>query len=133
MKDFYMKRLESYIKDHPSIAKQIIENKFGQALELYELRDLNDDEAIKLYYEIKNAVAIYNSPYDQKKIAYAIQSSRSGIGGAAMTMFECAFCGKEELWSNTAVPRICKDCANEMAKDIILHGYDLLKNGGNNK
>lgn len=58
MKDFYMARLENFIQKHPSIAKQIITDKFGQALELYELRDLSDNEAIELYYDIKNVVAI---------------------------------------------------------------------------
>lgn len=135
MKYFYMTRLENFIQRHPSIAKQIITDKFGQALELCELRDLSDNEAIELYYNIKNAVAMHESPYSQKKLAYAIQASRSGIGGSSMTMFSCSFCGKEELWSNTAVPHICSSCAEDMAKNIILSGYELLKEAnrhGNN-
>ena len=37
----------------------------------------------------------------------------SRIGGAAMTRWTCAFCGKQAWCGNTAVDVLCHDCAAE--------------------
>jgi hypothetical protein len=35
------------------------------------------------------------------------------IGGAAMTLWACGICSKEQMHSSTAVPRVCLDCAKD--------------------
>ncbi|MFW6007869.1 MAG: hypothetical protein ACOCP8_01280 [archaeon] len=61
-------------------------------------------------------------------IMRAIQSSRSGIGGSAMTNFICKFCGKEDMWGNTATPNICDECAQLIANYISINFKRILKN-----
>lgn len=81
-------------------------------------------------YELDEVIKLKESPIDVKKLAYAIQHSRSGVGGCALTEYECKFCGTEELWINTATPGICKSCATEMAKYIAK--YKNILKGANN-
>lgn len=35
----------------------------------------------------------------------------SVVGGAALTAYTCENCGKEDIYSITATPRWCKECA----------------------
>lgn len=78
--------------------------------------------------ELDEAIRLKESPIDVKKLTYAIQHSRGGAGGCAITEFRCKFCDKPEMWSNTNTPGICRDCATEMAKNIAKYS-DILKNG----
>lgn len=40
-----------------------------------------------------------------------------GFTGAAMTPFVCSLCGKEDVWNDTLVPKICCDCARQAIKN----------------
>lgn len=128
MVNFYEKGIEKYILSHSVISKTIITEKFGQALELHELRDLSQEESRSLYFDIKKAILLDESAYDLTKLATAIQDSTGGtIGGAAMTTYTCLFCNNQQMHSSTAVPKICWSCAKDMAQNIVLREEDLLK------
>ena len=48
----------------------------------------------------------------------------SRIGGAAVTVGVCGLCDKEEVFGNTCVDVLCKDCANR--HDLCIHcGGDI--------
>jgi len=100
---------------------------FGKVLSWKEMQEQEKDLLIKMMVQFERAIKIEESPYDIPKLARAIQYSRSGMGGSALTEFECAFCGEIEIWSNTAVPNICRSCSEEMATNIVLYKSDLLK------
>jgi hypothetical protein len=41
----------------------------------------------------------------------------SGVGGSAMTLYTCVICGKEDMWGNTATPKLCANCMTEACKN----------------
>jgi hypothetical protein len=125
--NFYILRIQQKKKGNMEIYNKLLEDMFGRKLTWKEVKELDSDKQIKLMCELERRIKIEKSPYDIKKLAQAIQHSRGGAGGCAMTEFECAFCGEKEWWSNTAVPRICKKCAEDMARNIVLYGMDIMK------
>lgn len=36
-----------------------------------------------------------------------------GLAGQAFTNWKCVVCDKEDLWPNTAVPKVCSKCAKK--------------------
>lgn len=77
--------------------------------------------------DLEDRILLSKSPIDPKKLAKAIQFSRSGAGGCAMTEFTCHFCGEKEWWGNTAVPNICRTCAEKMALSIAKYQPNIFK------
>lgn len=114
-------------ESHQSIYKQTLIAEFGKELNWNDVMKLPKHKIRKFRMALGDNIQLEESPYDIKALAQAIQNSRSGIGGDAMTNFKCALCGTEEMWGNTAVPNICNNCATEMAEKIILNDVDLLK------
>lgn len=131
MEDFYLKQLEKKKKNHEGLYKEVLHEVVGKEMTWDEVKILGKDQLRTLTYTLSNKIRLYESPIDVNKLAYAIQHSKSGMGGCAMTSFTCGFCGKEEMWSNTAVPNICKGCAKDMATKIAMYHPDLLKEGVN--
>lgn len=127
MKDFYILNIQQKKKGNMDIYNKLLEDTFGKQLSWKEVQQLDSDKQIDLMLELERRIKIHQSKYDIKKLVTAIQHSRSGAGGCAITEFECAFCGEKELWGNTAVPKICKKCAEKMAKTIVLSRFDLEK------
>lgn len=124
----YWRRIEQLKKGNMNLYKQCLVIVFGDnAIPWSDVKEADIDKQRELYYELDTLININKSPIDIKKMTRAIQDSRSGIGGSAFTKFTCAFCGREELWSNTAVPRICRGCATDMATQIAIYHYDVLK------
>lgn len=100
---------------------------FNKVLSTEELQSLDRKQQLEIMMELEEREKIDSSCYDVQKIARAIQNSRSGIGGSAFTPFQCAFCAEEECWHNTAVPNICRKCAESMARTIVVNQYTLEK------
>lgn len=100
---------------------------FGRFISWDELKSTERELQARVMLELDEAIMLKESPFDAKKLARAIQDSRSGVGGCAMREFQCKFCGKEELWSNTNTPGICIECATGMAKNIIKYNLDIMK------
>ncbi|MNW65973.1 hypothetical protein D3C74_444030 [compost metagenome] len=92
-----------------------------------ELKNTDRRIQVRVMLELDEVIKLKESPIDVKKLTYAIQQSRSGVGGCAMTEFQCKLCGNEELWSNTNTPGICKECATDMAVNIVVNSYNIMK------
>lgn len=128
MKDFYIDIIAQKKKEDMDIYNKLLQDTFGKILSWKEVQELDRDKQIHLMCELKDRIIKHQSKYDIRKLARAIQNSRSGAGGCAMTEFECAFCEEKEIWDNTAVPKICKKCAEKMAENIVLYNMNLEKN-----
>lgn len=111
--------------------KETLMDLFNQELSWKDVQGLEKSQLRKLTYTLERKIKLSQSPIDVRKLARAIQSSRSGIGGSAMTPYKCHFCGKEEIWGNTAVPNICIECATKMATNIAMNS-NILKEGKEN-
>lgn len=129
MTHFYLNSLYGKKRKYPSIYKELQREIFGKELNWNQMQEQERDNLRHLLIELENRALLMESPIDPEKLARAIQYSRSGIGGAAMTRYECKLCGTEEVWTNTAVPGICKGCATKMALHIAKHCPDILKDG----
>ena len=35
------------------------------------------------------------------------------VSGQAFTDFECALCGRTDMWHNTDVPKFCRECSEK--------------------
>lgn len=132
MKDFYLRNVLDLIKDSKTLSNEPVYEKvsqqmFGSVLSQNELKELSKEELSKLYYQLNRALKEATSPIDIQKLARAIQNSRSGIGGSALTNFVCKFCNEVETWSSTAVPHICMSCATDMARNIVYYQFNILK------
>lgn len=125
--DFYWLNIQNKKKGNLDLYKEAIIDVCGKELSWSEVKTLDRKKQIEILYKLDNKIKIRNSPYDIKKFARALQNSRSGAGGCAMTNFNCAFCGEEEIWSNTAVPKICNKCATKMAEKFVIYGLDIMK------
>lgn len=127
MKTFYIDKIKQHSIENEELLKKLAVEALGREINLADLEKEEVDVLRMLMVLLKNQILINKSPYDVHKIGRAIQYSRSGIGGSALTTFTCLFCNEKETWMNTAVPRICKNCAEEMAQNIVLNNEDLLK------
>lgn len=128
MEKFYINRIFLKKKRNPRVYEDTIIELFDEPLDWGEVEQLENKYLSKLMTTLEKNISIYESPYDLEKLASVIQYSRSGVGLSAMTMYQCKFCEKDEMWGNTATPNICKECARKMAKNIIERGYDIAKN-----
>jgi hypothetical protein len=121
----YLKELLNYQKENNRLFNQTLNELLGE--KRYDLdgeidvekMNLESSEELKLIFKLKNRFKV--DKYNIEKLAKAIQNSRGGIGGSVMTRFPCKFCGKIEVWANTATPGICSECAEKMAKQIVLN------------
>jgi len=123
----YVSLLAQHKKGNMPLYHELLKETFGKELTWKEVQALDKDVLRTLCYDLEERITIHESPYDIKKLAHAIQHSRSGVGGSAITAFTCAFCKKEEWWQNTAVPNICQGCAEKMAKKIIVYNMTITK------
>lgn len=121
-----LKKIAKIKKEHTEIYNVLIKQLYGQELSWEDVQKLPEKDLAKLYLAFRDAIIYMQSPLSLQKLAYAIQASRSGIGGSAITEFECKFCGKKDHWSNTSTPGICFDCAKDMAFYIITK-FDIFK------
>lgn len=127
MQDWYILSIENNKRGNMDVYKKTLKEIFGKELSWSEVKELSRDNQILLLITLKNNITESNSPIAINKLASAIQHSRSGAGGCAMTEYECAFCGEENVWGNTAVPNICGKCAYKMAENIVFSGMDIMK------
>jgi hypothetical protein len=127
--NWYWLNIQAKKKGNLNLYKDVLVELFGEELKWSEVKSLSQDKQAEILWRLEDKIRKNKSPYDIKKLARAIQQSRSGIGGCAITNFTCAFCGKEESWSNTSVPEICIDCATRMAEKFVFYGFDILKDG----
>jgi hypothetical protein len=127
MINHYLLTLQNKKKGNMELYKETLIEILGAELSWKEVQALEKDQLRRLTYTFENKIRLHQSPIDVKKLARAIQHSRSGMGGCAMTSFTCHFCNKEEIWSNTAVPNICYECATKMATKIAMYNSDILK------
>lgn len=127
MEDWCILTIQNHKRGNMDVYRKTLKEVFGQELSWSEVKQLSKENQRRLLITLKNNIAESNSPLAISKLARAILSSRSGIGGSAMTKYKCAFCGEEEIWGSTAVPNICGKCAFKMAENIVIHGYDVFK------
>lgn len=127
LEDFYIKRIAQKKKGNTLIYEQTLVDLFGKKLTWEEVKQLEREQQMNFCIDLENRTIIYKSKYDIKKLARAIQHSRSGAGLCAMTEFECVFCGKKEWWGNTNVPNICCNCSEKMATEMVLSGLKIEK------
>lgn len=127
MKDFYIDRIGKHSIGNEGLLKNSVVEVFGREISMDKLEKEEIDNLRTLLVRLKNQIKINESPYDIAKIAREIQHSRSGMGGCALTAFTCLFCEEVETWMNTAVPNICKNCAEKMALNMVLTNAGFLK------
>lgn len=125
--EFYLPRIESMKTLHPELYAQQLMHLFKEELTWEQVSELSSANLIKLMISMRDAIKINQSSIDILKLTRAIQYSRSGLGLCVMTPYTCSFCGKEEVWSNSAVPQICTSCASEMATNIATHYPNFYK------
>lgn len=124
---YYDEKIFKMANEYHGLYLQVLDEMFGKEITWDELINLDRYTKMKIAYELDSKITISKSKYSVERLAYAIQHSRSGLGGSAMTMFKCGLCGEEELWTNTAVPNICKGCAEKMARNIVLSKIKIEK------
>jgi hypothetical protein len=127
MHDFYIKMIDTKRKSHEEIYLDVVAELWGEIIIWEEIQKKDRSDLRRLLCKLDEGIKMSKSLLDVKKLALAIQHSRSGIGGAAMTPFHCGFCRKVEVWSNTAVPLICTSCATDMAINLISNESDIYK------
>lgn len=127
LESFYINRIQQMKRGNMAEYETVLNRVFDRLVSWEELKNIDHKMQAKVMRELDEAIKLKESPIDVKKLTRAIQHSRSGAGGCAMTKFQCKFCGEEELWSNTNTPGICKGCAAEMARNIAKYNNDILK------
>lgn len=127
MKDFYIDCIREKRDSHKDLYEQLVMRTFGKQLSWEDFQLQNEEALIGFMCELEQQINIEESVLDVKKLARSIQHSRSGGGLAAITSFTCAFCGRTETWSSTAVPNLCLSCATDMAVNMAAHQMDILK------
>ncbi|MEK4824516.1 hypothetical protein NSS71_08155 [Niallia sp. FSL W8-0951] len=127
MEDWCINRIQTKKRGNMEIYENVLLKLFNKKLNWNQVKELNKDNLRKLMVTLERDIKIENSKLDIHKLAKAIQTSRSGAGGSAMTSYECKFCGSEAVWVNTAVPNICLDCATQMAENMVAFELDIFK------
>ncbi|MFF2531231.1 hypothetical protein ACFVS2_20225 [Brevibacillus sp. NPDC058079] len=127
LKHFYLNSIYGKKRKHPDLYKTLQREVFGKELTWKQMQEQEKEKLLPFMCELEERILIHESPIDIEKMTKAILFSRSGVGGTAMTKYSCAFCGTEEYWGNTAVPGICRSCAEKMAKQIAKYTPDVLK------
>jgi hypothetical protein len=127
MNDFYINQIHAKKRKYPELYKEIQKEIFGKTLTWKEMQIQERDILRGMMIKFSDCILYHESPIDVKKLAQAIQHTRSGIGGCAITKYICHFCGSEESWSNTATPGICRGCATKMADNIAKYSPDIFK------
>lgn len=122
-------QLQQNKRGYMDLYNQLLKNKYNKLLSWSEVKKLDRWELFKLNNTLQNMIKEDKSIIDIDKLAYQIQSSRSGAGGCAMTRFKCSLCGEEDMWGNTNVPMICRACAKKMATKIVHMGGRIFKEG----
>jgi hypothetical protein len=125
--DFYIIGIQAKKKGNMDIYNKLLVEMFGKKLSWKEVKNLPRNDQARLMIKLKEKITTHESEFDIKKLARAIQNSRGGAGGCAITSYKCNFCGSEESWGNTAVPNICYNCAGDMASNIVLYEMDIKK------
>ncbi|WCF11530.1 hypothetical protein NDS46_31730 (plasmid) [Paenibacillus thiaminolyticus] len=127
MKNFYLNSIYGLKRKSPNIYKSLQREVFGSELTWEKMRDQPEDKLRHMTVCLEERILLSVSPIDPEKLAKAIQHSRSGIGGTAMTRYSCKLCRGEDVWTNTATPGICKSCAKKMALNIAKYFPDIFK------
>lgn len=125
--EFYLSQIERMKNENPEFFSQHIMSVFQKELSWNDIALLKEKEQIELMISLRDGIKVERSSIDVMKLSQAIQLSRSGFGLCVMTTFNCGLCDKEEVWGSSAVPRICKSCATEMATNIAKNHSDIFK------
>lgn len=80
----------------------------------------------KFIQSLNTEYNVQKSPIDLNKLVYALQScNRGALALQAFTKYSCTLCHKEDMWHNSLVPKFCKECATDLARNILQ--FDLNK------
>lgn len=77
-----------------------------------ESRALHFRDALRRY-----ELARTDGKRDQRQASYECRFCfyfGHGMAGQAFTEYTCKGCGTEQMYANTAVPKLCDDCATKM-------------------
>lgn len=127
MKDYYLNLIYGKKRKHSSLYKSLQRKFFNKELNWSQMKEQSEDVLRDFAIQFRNQILLDTSIIDPDKLARAILLSRSGVGGAEVTPYICKLCGKEDVWSNTAIPGICQSCAYQMALQIAKYHSDILK------
>lgn len=127
MRECYLKAIYDNSLSKSETFELILKEYLDNYSSIEEINNHSDSNIRTIYYKLKELVTIEKSPYDIESLAYAIQISQSGIGGAALTKSKCHKCNEVEYWGNTNTPLVCNNCSLKMAREIIVRGINLNK------
>lgn len=128
MNDYFLNMIYAKKRKHSSLYKSLQREFFGKELTWNQMKEQKEETLKEFAIRFREQILLETSIIDPDKLARAILFSRSGVGGSAMTPYTCKFCGKEDVWVNTATPGICHSCARQMALKIAKYNSDILKN-----
>lgn len=127
MDNFFVDQVNEMKAEYPKLFSEATIAVYGREMTIEEVIEGDERDLIDLMCQLRDSIKIEQSPYSIKKLAYAIQNSRSGIAGCVMTEYECAFCGEKNIWGNTATPSICGACSTKMATEMVLQNCHIVK------
>lgn len=127
MNNYFLNMLYADKRQHSALYKRLQHQYFGKELTWNQMKEQSEDVLRSFAIQFRNELKLELSPIDPKKLTQAILNSRSGMGGAAVTPYVCKLCEKDDVWSNTATPGICRNCAHQMALNIAKYHFYILK------
>ncbi|PGK51273.1 hypothetical protein CN918_26140 [Priestia megaterium] len=127
MKDFYINSILKRKKNHIKEYLQTLSEVFGEVLSVEDLREQPEEKLIEAMKELERKVKITDSIIDVKALAKAIQEPKPKMAASVITNYSCSHCGKEETWKNAAVPKMCYECAEEIAQEIAYSHTHIVK------
>lgn len=96
LETFYIDRIQQMKRGNMTAYEVVLNRIFGRFISWEELKDTERELQARVMIDLDEAIKLNESPFDVRKLARAIQSSRSGAGGCAMTEFKCLFCGEDD-------------------------------------
>ncbi|MGG1339087.1 hypothetical protein GH892_03285 [Bacillus thuringiensis] len=128
MKDYYITSIKKHKRGNMDTYKDVVKEVFGKQLSWAKVEACEDEKLLyKLKYRLQEEIKLRKSPISVDGLARAIQGANSGIGGSAFTAFQCNMCGEQDVWINTATPKICRACARNIATYVAAN-YEVIMN-----
>lgn len=136
-KDYYIQLIKKYYLEEPVVVKTYYKRTRDKDFSIDCLNQKDVKELRILLGEIKTEMKVANSvlTIEEIKLILLASETQQNIALQAFTKFNCDLCSNQEIWHNSAVPRLCDDCREKAAINIIRSGIleKVLKNKLNYK